>query len=55
MGLTPRLCEDLFKKIELANTTESSTDSSSSTLCFKTLIRYYNICLFLFKILCLKA
>ena len=36
MGLTPRICEDLFKRIELANI-------ESSTLCYKTLISYMEI------------
>ena len=36
MGLTPRICEDLFNRIELANT-------ESSTLCYKTMISYMEI------------
>lgn len=32
MGLTPKICETLFKRIEQSN-------SESSALCFKTLIR----------------
>jgi hypothetical protein len=38
MGLTPRICENLFKQIE-----EASSLASNPTLCYKTLISYIEI------------